>query len=213
VVDHVSLHALPPPAFADGNDEAHARAEASAAELARRLGASLAAPPTSLAVYFYGDARRSRAPLDHVRRSLGYFGAAGAGPPPPPDLGPAAKPRSGLACVGALPWVTNYNLALDWAGAGAGGREELHARARRVAAVVSQRRGGPPGCQSLALAHAGGAVEVACNLLSPTAPEPTQVRRLVEAAAATEGLRIVGDYCTGLSPAAVWEAAARADAD
>jgi hypothetical protein len=48
-------------------------------------------------------------------------------------------------------------------------------------------------------------------LLSPLAPAPAEVRRLVAAAAQAEGLRIAADYCTGLAPDAVFVAALQAD--
>ena len=202
VVDHVSVHSLSPEGAA-----ADRGAEEGATALALRLGHSLSA---HLPVYFYGGASPTRTPLDEVRRSLGYFRDADARSSPP-DLGPPApSARSGVVCVGALPWVTNFNLVL--AGTADMSAETLHQRARVVAAAVSQRRGGPAGCQSMALAHEGGTVEVACNLLSPTAPSTEEVRRLVEAAAHAQGLRILRDYCTGLTPQEIWEAALRVDA-
>ena len=94
------------------------------------------------------------------------------------------------------PLEIKHTSARTAAGAGA---HPLEMRARRVAAQISQRRGGPAGCQSLALRHEG-TVEIACNLLTPSAPSISVVHDLVEAAARAEGLRVVRQYCTGLSP-------------
>jgi len=200
VVDHVSVHAVSAEGAAPSSDAA-----AGATELALRLGDSLSA---HLPVYFYGAASPKRTPLDEVRRSLGYF--QGAERSAPQDLGPPPAARSGVVCVGALPWVINFNLVL--AGSADMDAETVLGRARAVAAVVSQRRGGPAGCQSMALPHEGNTVEVACNLLSPAAPPPEEVRRLVAAAAQAQGLRIERDYCTGLTPQEIWAAALRVDA-
>ena len=97
VVDHISVHALPPGGGA--TRDAPAEAHGAAAALALRLGGALAGPPSPLPVYYYGAASREGRALADVRRALGYFGANGgvsaagggfAPPPgaPPPDAGP-----------------------------------------------------------------------------------------------------------------------------
>jgi glutamate formiminotransferase len=219
VVDHVSVHPLLPTVASAADGDA---AQNAARALALHIGESLS---QRLPVYLYGGATASAATLDAVRRSLGYFRCSAASapqpPPPPPDLGPLVpNPCEGVVLVGSLPWVVNYNLALDWAdgpdklqqspGAQATIRSaELLVRARRVAAQISQRRGGPVGCQSLALEHAEGSVEVACNLLTPSAPPVAEVHRLVERLAHAEGLRVIGHYCTGLTPEEILSAIMR----
>jgi glutamate formiminotransferase len=53
--------------------------------------------------------------------------------PLPPDYGPSeVSERSGLVCLGALPWVVNYNLVLQ--------TEDL-SKARQIARAVSTRGG------------------------------------------------------------------------
>jgi hypothetical protein len=253
VVDHVSVHALP--RFDDDatssadvdahenddvvSEDADADAHAAAAALARRVGASLAALP--LPVYFYAAAHAARAPLADVRRRLGYFGSGGAAgvpsssasasasAPPPPDAGPrAAAAASGVACVGALPWVVNFNLLLVPINEPGDARAQpglrandpdldhaFAAAAKRVAAATSSRRGGPPGVQALALRHAAG-WEVACNLLDPFAAKgaggPSAVRAFVAPLAAAEGLSIADAYCTNVAPRALAARARAADA-
>jgi glutamate formiminotransferase len=197
-LDHISVHAL---------GDLHA---AIATKTARRLGSALAAQPKGVPVYFYGDATSEGCrPLADLRRALGYFGGCST-EPPAPDCAPAtyadADSTSGVVCIGSGPWVTNYNLALTWA-ASAGDDTTLLALGKRVAAVVSARRGGPLGCQSLALSHIPGVIEVACNLLHGAPPKET-VRELVACAAAPLGLRIVRDYTTGLTPEEILEKAA-----
>ena len=62
--------------------------------------------------------------LRDVRRQLGYFRGASSGVWEGPstkegasiarDSGPAeAHPRLGVATIGATPWVTNFNVALE----------------------------------------------------------------------------------------------------
>ena len=106
-------------------------------------------------------------------------------------------------CVGALPWVVNYNLLLVPV---APPMEDaaFAAAAKRVALAASARRGGPPGAQALALRHASG-FEVACNLHAPYPAggpgAPAAVRAAVEAAATREGLRVADAYATNVDPA------------
>ena len=64
------------------------------------------------------------------------------------DLGPAeVDPRSGVALIGAVPWVTNYNVAL---------RSCDMAAARGIARSLSERGGGIAGVQAMALPHGQG---------------------------------------------------------
>lgn len=218
LLDHVSVHCL----TGDGDDEGggdEARL-GDAGSLAHHIGATLARQHR-LPVFFYGAASASGARLDDVRRRLGYFGAAGgeAAASPPPDAGPPApRPGVGVACVGAVPFVVNYNVLLGRAEAAASavppaaGAPPLSvlAAARRVAAAASERRGGLAGCQALALPYTGGGgdgggededetVEVACNLLSPGLNGPAEVLAAVASAAAAEGLAVRRAYTTGLT--------------
>lgn len=71
------------------------------------------------------------------------------------DFGPAAlDPRHGLAAVGAVPWVVNYNVLL---------RTQNMAASRSIARAVSSRGGGLACVEAMALQHDKGGV-----LKSPT---------------------------------------------
>ena len=93
--------------------------------------------------------------LVEARRGTSFFASTkDAGPPfinLAPDFGPAAvTAEKGAAVVGAQPYVTNYNVAID--GDISSGRA--------AAAAVRARFG----VQVMALPHAEGLVEVGCNL-------------------------------------------------
>ena len=233
VVDHIAVHPL-----LHGGAQPTAADVASGAALATATAQALAAAPLWVPVYMYGAASHTGdVALADVRRRLGYFtpsrrgdtstwglGTDDASPAagmlqPPPEYGPpVAHPTAGVACVGALPrWVTNVNLVLTWAGEGKGAQHgdqaALLVEARAVAMAVSARRGGPAGCQSMALGrHVGeeaagsdaqsqNEVEVACNVLAPPAgPSLDKVSALVAAAAQSRGLRVVRQYCTNVEP-------------
>ena len=191
--------------------------QAAAAALAQAIARQLGAGPRALPVFTYGGAHPQQRPLDAVRRQLGYFqGAAGgawqgglqlptgaearAGAadtaaqtlalPLAPCYGPgAALARSGVCCVGAAPWVVNFNVLL---------LTDDMAAARGVARAVSERGGGLAGVQAMALRHIDG-IEVACNLLGGGVTEPAvlgAVRVLAEAA----GVAVGAGYRTNKAP-------------
>ena len=58
---------------------------------------------------------------------------------------------SGVCCIGASPWIINFNVLLD-------GVKELEA-ARRIARAVSEKGGGLPRVQAMALKHEEGMKE------------------------------------------------------
>lgn len=77
-----------------------------------------------------------------------------------PDFGPLeASPRWGVCCVGASPWIVNFNVLLSGV--------EFEA-ARGLARSVSERGGGLKGVQAMALRHAEGGV--ACFLEGKEGP-------------------------------------------
>jgi hypothetical protein len=244
VVDHIAVHPL-----LHGGAQPSAADVAAGVALATDTAQALAAAPLWVPVYMYGaTSPTGDVALADVRRRLGYFtpskgstssiwglGDAGADASsmlqPSPEFGPpVAHPTAGVACVGALPgWVTNFNLVLTWRGQGNskqhGSQAALLAEARTVAMAVSARRGGPAGCQSMALGrHTGGGaagsgtqceeeVEVACNVLAPPAgPSLDTVSSLVADAALSRGLRIVRSYCTNVEPHQLRELALARDA-
>ena len=179
-----------------------AGAAAGTAALAQLIAAQLGSGPHALPVFTYGWAHPQQRPLDEVRRQLGYFkgatdsswqGALGTAPLPlAPCHGPAAAPpHSGVCCVGAVPWLVNFNVLLH--------TDDLPA-ARAIARAVSQRGGGLPGVQAMALRHTDG-IEVACNLLDPAASPPEAVLAAVQRLAAQHGGLAVGPaYRTNKSP-------------
>ena len=74
------------------------------------------------------------------------------------DLGPAeVDQRSGVALIGAVSWVTNYNVAL---------RSCDVAAARGIARSLSERGGGIAGVQAMALPHGQGESWEDISLLS-----------------------------------------------
>lgn len=157
-------------------------------------------------VYLYGAAREDGRPLAALRRSLGYFGGASRGEwsglseemaaamrALAPDVGPReADPCHGAAVVGAVPWVTNYNLLLTGQGLD---QTELMSRCRRIARLTSARGGGLQAVETMALPHEKG-VEVACNLLDTAATSAPNVRSHVLELADAEGLHLESDYFT-----------------
>lgn len=72
-----------------------------------------------------------------------------------PDFGPEEfDPSRGIATVGALPFVVNYNILLE--------TEDLQL-ARQIARAISGRGGGLPCVEAMALPHDQGAL--ACRSL------------------------------------------------
>lgn len=104
-----------------------------------------------------------------------------------PDLGPQTwSPSRGAACIGAVPFITNYNLLLN--------TTDLDT-AKNVARRVSGRNGGIRNVQTMALQHEKG-IEIACNLLSANVALET-VKIAVSTLAGHHGIDVVNDYVTG----------------
>ncbi|EAY99421.1 hypothetical protein OsI_21392 [Oryza sativa Indica Group] len=151
---------------------------------------------------FTDDAYNRGRTLASIRRQLGYFKPNSSGDqwrgapetdalPVAPDAGPERSPRSkGVVVVGATGWVDNYNVPVRTGDVEA---------ARRIARAVSERGGGLPSVQAMGLAHGGGVVEVACNLLDPARVGAEQVQGMVERLAAGEGLSVGKGYFTDYS--------------
>ena len=212
VVDHVSCHAW----------DAGRRADA--AELAREIGAGLGS--FGVPVKLYGDAASDGVGLDEIRRRSGYFSGAASGTWRGEfvaergfafDYGPDVVPeREGLAMVGAVPWVCNYNVPLVFTFGVSMDAEQRLKRAmsfgRAVAKRVSQRGGGLQSVQSMALPH-GDKVEVACNLLDVHVSSTEDVQRATENIVATidvreflgelGGVRVERGYVTNQTPESI----------
>uniref|UniRef100_A0A0E0DVW3 glutamate formimidoyltransferase n=1 Tax=Oryza meridionalis TaxID=40149 RepID=A0A0E0DVW3_9ORYZ len=188
-VDHICFHPLAHASLRHVADLAGA--------VAADIGDKLQVP-----TFLYGAAHREGRTLASIRRQLGYFKPNSSGDqwrgapetdalPVAPDAGPERSPRSkGVVVVGATGWVDNYNVPVH-----AGDVEA----ARRIARAVSERGGGLPSVQAMGLAHGGGVVEVACNLLDPARVGAEQVQGMVERLAAGEGFSVGKGYFTDYS--------------
>ncbi|KAJ0427453.1 putative 5-formyltetrahydrofolate cyclo-ligase, Glutamate formimidoyltransferase [Helianthus annuus] len=152
--------------------------------------------------YTYGAAHKEQRSLDAIRRELGYFkpnatghqwsgGLQSAVLPLEPDEGPAqAVKAKGVAVIGATKWVDNYNIPVFCTDV---------STVRRIAKRVSGRGGGLASVQSMALVHDNNVIEVACNLLEPSAVGGEQVQGLVEQLGTGAGVSVGKGYFTDLS--------------
>jgi len=224
VVDHISCHAL-------GETDA-----AAAVSLARHLGEGIGGH-LHIPVLMYGLASPVGAQLADLRRQYGYFretavvpegggkegggcgGWVGAhvidGGRVEADYGPSdVSPEAGIVMLGATPWAANYNVPLrvklssrSWSDGGGG----VMKAARRVARRVSERGGGLPAVQAMALLHGGDqeegfvTVEIACNLLDVTvtgaAAVQAEVDRLCEDETTVDShWRVDSGYMTNMTP-------------
>ena len=184
VVDHISCHAI------GGADESLAAA------LARGIGERVGT--LGVPALLYGSASATRVTLADLRRRHGYFretGGTGAwsgahvmeGGDVDADYGPrVVPPAAGVVMLGSTPWVCNYNVPVVARGTDgdAVSPAEAVSAARRLGRKVSERGGGLPGVQAMALPHGedelGPVVEIACNLLNADAAGPEAVQAEVE---------------------------------
>lgn len=189
VVDHICFHPL-------GISSLHQVAEI-AKSLAADIGSGLQVP-----TFLYGAAHEEQRTLDSIRRKLGYFkpnfnehlwvgGLKSEYLSLIPDAGPAQVSKSkGVILIGATRWVDNYNVPVF--------STDIEA-VRRIAKQVSERGGGLPSVQAMALAHEEGIIEVACNLLDPSKVGGERVQKEVESLATEEGMSVGKGYFTDLS--------------
>lgn len=215
VVDHVSCHEL--------------RGERDAgAALARNIGRGLG--DQGVPVKLYGDAASDKVGLAEIRRRAGYFSGSKEGRwmgdgglrELALEYGPSEmSSKIGFGCVGAVPWVCNYNVPLTFAfDAGVDADERMRralAFGRAAAKCVSERGGGLPSVQSMALPH-GDRVEVACNLLDMDVTSTADVQRATESTVASinawdylgvgSTVRVDQGYVTNQTPESMLEAIA-----
>lgn len=177
----------------------------SAAELARAVGQAVAAH--DFPIYYYGDAHADRRRLQDLRRSFRYFEASNesaahwtgvptAIPGLQPDVQrdssqPAVHATVGICCVGAVPYIVNFNVLLS--------TTQIQ-QARDIARAVSARYGGLPGVESMALAHDEG-IEVACNLLDTATSPHTKVLEAIRQAATAAGIPVLKSYTINMTAA------------
>ena len=156
--------------------------------LAWRFGEAFEGVP----ILMYGP--RAGRSLVEARRGTSFFASTkDAGPPfinLAPDFGPAdVTAEKGAAVVGAQPYVTNYNVAIDG-----------DVKAGRAAAAAVRARFG---VQVMALPHAEGLVEVGCNLQAGGArdsPAVGDVQACIEASL-PPSCSVRKAYVIGLAPA------------
>uniref|UniRef100_A0A803MHJ8 Formiminotransferase N-terminal subdomain domain-containing protein n=1 Tax=Chenopodium quinoa TaxID=63459 RepID=A0A803MHJ8_CHEQI len=125
---------------------------------------------SEIPTFLYGAAHEKGQTLDSGRRELGYFrpnmngniwagGLSSETLPLHPDEGPnQADLSKGVVVIGSTRWVDNYNVPIFSTNLSA---------VRRIAKLVSERGGGLPSVQAMALSHGEEVIEVACNLLEP----------------------------------------------
>ncbi|CAO2838867.1 unnamed protein product [Amaranthus hypochondriacus] len=189
VVDHICFHPL--------TDTSLEQTAKLARSLAADIGTKLGVP-----TFLFGAAHDKGRTLDSIRRELGYFkpNADGhnwvGGPnsqylPLRPDEGPShVDPSKGVVVIGSTKWVDNYNVPIFTTNISA---------VRKIATLISERGGGLPSVQAMALAHGEGIIEVACNLLEPSKAGGDQVQVEVERLAQEEGMVVGKGYFTDLS--------------
>lgn len=189
VVDHICFHPL--------GSTSLEQIAGTARCLAADIGSCLQVP-----TFLYGAAHKDGRTLDSIRRELGYFkpsfnGNQWSGGPKSeslsliPDEGPTQTAQAkGAVVIGATRWVDNYNVPIfssDVAGV------------RRIVKRVSERGGGLPSIQAMALAHGENVTEVACNLLNPGKINGDLVQLEVERLAKEENMSVGKGYYTDLS--------------
>ncbi|KAG6535083.1 glutamate formimidoyltransferase-like [Zingiber officinale] len=189
VVDHICFHPLAQATLPQVAEIAKS--------VACDIGKKLQAP-----IYLYGACHEGGRTLDSIRRKFGYFKPNSAGNQWTgslkteilelrPDVGPLQPPPSkGIVVVGATRWVDNYNVPV-WC-------TDIDS-VRRIASKVRERGGGLKSVQAMALSHAAGCIEVACNLLDPSITGADQVQSKVQRLAAEEGFKVGEGYFTDFS--------------
>ncbi|XP_074284933.1 formiminotransferase cyclodeaminase-like protein [Silene latifolia] len=189
VVDHICFHPL-------ANTSLEQTANV-AKSLASDVGNIVEVP-----TYLYGAAHEKGRTLDSIRRELGYFspntqgnvwagGSKSQRLPLAPDEGPSqADSSKGVVVIGTTKWVDNYNVPVFSTNISA---------VRGIAKHVSERGGGLPAVQAMALVHEEGVIEVACNLLDPQQVGGEKVQDEVERLAVEEGMVAGKGYFTDFS--------------
>ncbi|XP_043210724.1 glutamate formimidoyltransferase-like [Amphibalanus amphitrite] len=178
------------------------------ARLARAVGDQLTALVPGTSCFWFGEADPLRRSLPLRRRQVGWFQRR----PVTEEIDRGTPdPRLGVTGIGAIPYMTNYNVTLD--------TDDLSVGREVAAELRATAPRGMPGVQAMAFAHQGR-VEVACNLdtLPSGGPEPTAVEARVRQLTAARGAqltpdsRVVGFTRAGAARAA-WEALSSGDGE
>jgi glutamate formiminotransferase len=172
------------------------RAEATALELAGRVGEDLGLP-----VFLYGDVAPGLGPAFFRRGGPAELQRRLDAGELAPDFGPARlDERAGGVLVGSRPPLIAFNVNL------AG--DDLEA-AQEVARAVRERDGGFPGVRALGLRlPRAGHVQVSLNIEDWRAAPLHEVVAAVGREASARGLRVAGSELVGLLPAGAAVAAA-----
>jgi glutamate formiminotransferase len=173
------------------------RAEATAVELARRVGEDLGLP-----VFLYGNLTPGLGPAFFRRGGTAELQRRLDAGELTPDFGPTRlDERAGGVLVGSRPPLIAFNVNL------AG--DDLEA-AQEVARAVRERDGGFPGVRALGLRlPQAGHVQVSLNIEDWRVAPLHEVVAAVEREARARGLRVTGSELVGLLPAGAAVAAAR----
>jgi len=173
------------------------RAQATARELAERIGGELGLP-----VFLYGELAPGRGPAFFRRGGPEELQRRIDAGELKPDFGPSRLHESGGAVlVGARRPLIAFNVNL---------RGELEA-AREVAALVREKGGGFPGVRALGLdLPSAGLVQVSMNVEDWEAAALHDIVARVEQEALFRGATVVGAELVGLMPAGAAAAAAGA---
>jgi glutamate formiminotransferase len=173
------------------------RAQATAKELARRVGDELGLP-----VFLYGELASGRGPAffrrggpDELQRRIDAGELK-------PDFGPARLHESaGAVLVGARRPLIAFNVNLEG---------QLEA-AREIASIVRESGGGFPGVRALGLElPSTGLVQVSMNVEDWEAAALHDIVACVEQESLLRGATVVGSELVGLMPAGAAAAAAGA---
>jgi glutamate formiminotransferase / 5-formyltetrahydrofolate cyclo-ligase len=172
------------------------RAEATALELARRVGEDLGLP-----VFLYGEVTPGLGPAFFRRGGPAELQRRLDAGELAPDFGPARlDERAGGVLVGSRPPLIAFNVNL--AGDDLEGAQE-------VARAVRERDGGFPGVRALGLRlPRAGHVQVSLNIEDWRAAPLHEVVAAVDREASARGLRVSGSELVGLLPAGAAVAAA-----
>lgn len=76
---------------------------------------------------------------------------------------------------------------------------------KQIARRVSERGGGLPEVQAMALLHGDGGIEIACNLLNVEVTNPKVVQDMVAQLAEAQGVEVKPGYLTGHSEEEILE--------
>jgi glutamate formiminotransferase len=184
---------VPIVAIREGDAE---RAEATAVELARRVGEDLGLP-----VFLYGNLTPGLGPAFFRRGGTAELQRRLDAGELTPEFGPTRlDERAGGVLVGSRPPLIAFNVNL------AG--DDLEA-AQEVARAVRERDGGFPGVRALGLRlPQAGHVQVSLNIEDWRVAPLHEVVAAVEREASARGLRVTGSELVGLLPAGAATAAA-----